>query len=269
MRKFGLIGYPLGHSFSKKYFTEKFLAERISDCSYDNYPLENLGLFRDLIASENDLCGLNVTIPYKSEIIAFLDSIDSEAEEIGAVNVIKIKRLNGKINLSGYNSDITGIKETLIPYVGNKVSHALVLGTGGSSRSVCYVLKQFGLKVSLVSRDRKEGVMTYADVDQGKLNSTQLIVNTTPLGMFPNTAGRPDINYKGLNGSHILFDLVYNPELTTFLKMGAEQGCTTISGIKMLYSQAEKAWEIWNDKGFINPVKFILLNAPPEYHISD
>lgn len=250
MRKFGLIGYPLGHSFSKKYFTEKFLAEQITDCRYDNYPLKTLGEFRDLIASENDLCGINVTIPYKSEIISFLDDLDNEAEEIGSVNVIKIKRRNGKIKLSGYNSDITGIKDTLIPYLGKNVCNALVLGTGGSSRSVCYVLKKIGINVSLVSRDNKEGVITYSDIDQEKLNNIQLIVNTTPLGMFPDTAGRPDINYKALNGSQILFDLVYNPELTTFLKMGAEQGCTTISGIKMLYSQAEKAWEIWNDERY-------------------
>lgn len=249
MRKFGLIGYPLGHSFSKKYFTEKFLSERISDCSYDNYPLENLDLFRDLIASDDELFGLNITIPYKSEIIGFLDTIDSEAKEIGAVNVIKIKRLNDTVKLSGYNSDITGIKDTLLPYISNNITHALVLGTGGSSMAVCYVLKRFGLTVNLVSRDRKQGVMTYSDIDQERLNNTQLIVNTTPLGMFPNTGTMPDINYKGLNRSHILFDLVYNPELTTFLKMGAEHGCTVISGIKMLYSQAEKAWRIWNDEG--------------------
>lgn len=247
MRKFGLIGYPLGHSFSKKYFTKKFLTERISDCSYDNYPIENLEHFRALLTSEKDLCGLNVTIPYKSQIIGFLDNIDGEAEEIGAVNVLKIKRHRDKIDLTGYNSDVTGIKDSLLPYVNEKVTHALVLGTGGSSRAVCHVLRQFGLNITLVSRDRKHGALSYSDIDQVILNQTQLIVNTTPLGMFPNTGSMPDINYRGLNRTHILFDLVYNPELTTFLKMGAEQGCTVISGIKMLHSQAEKAWEIWNN----------------------
>jgi shikimate dehydrogenase len=247
MRKFGLIGYPLGHSFSKKYFTEKFLAEHITDCSYDNYPLESLGRFRELITSEADLCGLNITIPYKSEIIGFLDSIDREAEEIGAVNVIKINRSRDKINLTGYNSDVTGIKESLLPHINAKVTHALVLGTGGSSRAVCFVLRQSGLKVNLVSRDSKPGVLLYSDIDQAKLDQTQLIVNTTPLGMFPNILGRPQIDYNGLNKTHILFDLVYNPEFTAFLKMGTEQGCTVISGIKMLHSQAEKAWEIWNN----------------------
>lgn len=248
MRKYGLIGYPLGHSFSKKYFAEKFIAERITDCSYDNYPLENLDHLRELITSESDLCGLNITIPYKSEIICYLDSIDREAEEIGAVNVIKIKRHSEKIKLTGYNSDVTGIKDSLLPYVSGKVTHALVLGTGGSSRAVCYVLRQFGLNVNLVSRDKKPGVLLYSDIDQAKLEQTQLIVNTTPLGMFPNIESKPGINYGGLNKTHILFDLVYNPELTAFLKMGAEQGCTVISGIKMLYSQAEKAWEIWNNE---------------------
>jgi shikimate dehydrogenase len=163
------------------------------------------------------------------------------------VNVIKIKRYRNKINLTGYNSDVTGIKESLLPHINAKVTHALVLGTGGSSRAVCFVLRQFGLNVNLVSRDRKPGVLSYTDIDQAKLDHTQLIVNTTPLGMFPDTLGSPQINYGGLNKTHILFDLVYNPEITAFLKMGAEQGCTVISGIKMLYSQAEKAWEIWNN----------------------
>lgn len=248
MRKFGLIGYPLGHSFSKKYFTEKFLIEHISECSYENYPLKSLDEFRILIASENDLCGLNVTIPYKSEIISFLDSIDPEAGEIGAVNVIKIVRQGTRIRLHGFNSDVTGIRDTLLPFIGEKVTDALVLGTGGSSRAVCHVLKKFGLKVNLVSRDRKPGVLTYSDISSGVIETTQLIVNTTPLGMFPDIESKPDINYKRLNRNHILFDLVYNPELTSFLRMGAEQGCSVISGIKMLYTQAEKAWEIWNNE---------------------
>jgi shikimate dehydrogenase len=248
MRKYGLIGYPLGHSFSKKYFTEKFLSEGISNCFYDNYPLENLNRFRELITSESDLCGLNVTIPYKSEIIDYLDSIDRVSEEIGAVNVIKIIRCSDKIKLTGYNSDVTGIKDSLLPYVNGKVTHALVLGTGGSSRAVCYVLRQFGLNINLVSRGKKPGVLLYSDIDQSTLDQTQLIVNTTPLGMFPNAGSKPGINYDGLNKTHILFDLVYNPELTEFLKLGAAKGCTVINGIKMLYSQAEKAWEIWNNE---------------------
>lgn len=247
MRKFGLIGYPLSHSFSKKYFTEKFLSEYIKDCSYENYPLENLDNFMELVSSDEDLCGLNITIPFKSQIIRFLDLINPEAEEIGAVNVVKISRPDGQIKLHGYNSDVTGIEDTLLPFISADVKNALVLGTGGSSRAVCYVLKKFGLKVSLVSRDKKPDVLRYSDVDSEILERNQLIINTTPLGMFPNTETMPEINYKMLNTNHILFDLVYNPELTSFLKMGVEQGCSVISGIRMLHSQAEKSWEIWNN----------------------
>ena len=247
MRKFGLIGYPLGHSFSKKYFTEKFNTEHISDCSYENYPLKSLDEFRELVASDDELCGLNITIPYKSEIIRFLDVIEPEADQIGAVNVMKIRRPDGKIKLFGYNSDITGIRDTLVPFMSENVRNALVLGTGGSSRAVCHVLKEFGLKVDLVSRDRKPGVLVYSDIDSGIIDRTQLIINTTPLGMFPNTESKPDLNYRRLNSKHILFDLIYNPEFTSFLRRGAEQGCSIISGIKMLHSQAEKAWEIWNN----------------------
>jgi shikimate dehydrogenase len=246
MRKFGLIGYPLGHSFSKKYFTEKFQTEHISDCSYENYPLKSLDGLRELITEDDELCGLNVTIPYKSEVIRLLDITETEAEEIGAVNVIKIIRTGNLIKLIGFNSDVTGIRDTLLPFIRENVKNALVLGTGGSSKAVCHVLIKFGLKVDLVSRSRKPGVLSYSDIDDKIIEGTQLIVNTTPLGMFPNIENKPDIDYKRLNSNHILFDLVYNPELTSFLRMGAEQGCRILSGIKMLHSQAEKAWGIWN-----------------------
>jgi shikimate dehydrogenase len=191
-----------------------------------------------------------VTIPYKSEIIRLLDNTEAEAEEIGAVNVIKIKRTGNLIKLIGFNSDVTGIRDTLLPCITENVRNALVLGTGGSSKAVCHVLNNFGLKVDLVSRNRKPGVLSYSDIDAKIIEGTQLIVNTTPLGMFPNIENKPDIDYKKLNSNHILFDLVYNPELTSFLKMGAEQGCRLLSGIKMLHSQAEKAWEIWNSDSF-------------------
>jgi shikimate dehydrogenase len=250
MRKFGLIGYPLGHSFSKKYFTEKFQTEHINNCSYENYPLKSLDGFRDMVAKDYELCGLNVTIPYKSEIIKLLDIIETEAEEIGAVNVIKIKRKGSLVTLVGFNSDVTGIRDTLLPFMTGNVRNAMILGTGGSSKAVCYVLKKFGLKVDLVSRIRKSGVLSYSDIDANMIEHTQLIVNTTPLGMFPDSENKPDIDYKKLNSNHILFDLVYNPELTSFLRIGAEQGCRFLSGIKMLYSQAEKTWEIWNSDSF-------------------
>ena len=251
MRKYGLIGFPLGHSFSKKYFTEKFLVQHVSECSYDNYPIKSLDGLTKLIESDQELAGLNVTIPYKTEIIRLLNKIDPEAEEIGAVNVVKITWSSGLFMLSGYNSDATGIRDTLSPYITDNVRNALILGTGGSSRAVNYVLGKFGLNVKLVSRERKPGILAYSDITRSILENTHLIVNTTPLGMFPNVEGSPEIDYSGLNGNQILFDLVYNPEITTFLRKGAEKGCNVISGIKMLYSQAEKSWDIWNDDSFV------------------
>lgn len=247
MRKFGLIGYPLGHSFSKKYFTGKFEKEKIANCSYDNYPLTSLTQFHKLISDNTDLCGLNVTIPYKSEIIKYIDCTDTEANEIGAVNVLKIKRSGNEIKICGFNSDVTGIRETLSPYLNYKVKNALVLGTGGSSLAVCFVLKKLGINILQVSRNQKPGIVSYKDINSGLLAEYELIVNTTPLGMFPDIESIPDINYSLLSEKQILFDLVYNPELTSFLRMGKERGCKTISGIKMLWSQAERSWEIWND----------------------
>jgi shikimate dehydrogenase len=248
MRKFGLIGYPLGHSFSKKYFTEKFHNEQIAYCSYDNFPLADINLFPALIADEPELCGLNVTIPYKSEIFRFLDSVEPEAEEIGAVNVLTVKKLNGKVSVRGYNSDVTGIRVSLSPYINGIVRNAIVLGTGGSSKAVCHVLRKSGINITQISRKKRAGISDYSDFNSGLLSNTQLIVNTTPLGMFPDVDGKPDLDYSLLSDKHILFDLVYNPEVTSFLKMGKEKGCKTISGLKMLHSQAEKAWEIWNDE---------------------
>jgi shikimate dehydrogenase len=247
MRKFGLIGYPLGHSFSKKYFAEKFINEQIKDCCYENFPLTNLSQLHDLIVKNPDLYGLNVTIPYKSDVIRLLDHISPEADEIGAVNVIKIARLKGDIKLSGFNSDVTGIRDSLLPYINQSANNALVLGTGGSSRAVCWVLKKLGFNFTMVSREAKPGIIAYSDLDSQMIKNTDVIVNTTPLGMFPDIESRPDIDYKLLNSRHILFDLVYNPELTSFLRMGEKQGCKTINGIKMLHSQAEKSWEIWNN----------------------
>ena len=247
MRKYGLIGYPLGHSFSKKYFSEKFINDQILGCVYQNYPLKDINQLPSLIEEEPDLYGLNVTIPHKSEVLRFLDSIDNEAAEIGAVNVIKIKRSGNNIVLAGFNSDITGIKVSIEPYFNDGLKHAMVLGTGGSSRSVCYVLKSLGLLVTQVSRERREGVITYSDIKPALLAHTDLIVNTTPLGMYPANDGKPDLKYSLLSKKQILFDLVYNPELTAFLKSGLQQGCKVITGLKMLHSQAERAWEIWND----------------------
>ncbi len=249
MRRFGLIGYPLGHSFSKRYFSEKFENEGISGCVYENYPLAAVGEFPALIKSVPDLEGLNVTIPYKSSIREYLDAIDPEASAVGAVNVLKIRRSDNQTIISGFNSDITGIRDSILPVV-NEIKQALVLGTGGSSGSVCHVLEQFGVRVIRVSRRKSADSLTYSDITPELMSRTDLIVNTTPLGMFPDTGARPDIRYDLLDKRHILFDLVYNPEITLFLEEGQRRGCTIITGLKMLYSQAEKSWEIWNDKAY-------------------
>ena len=247
MRKYGLIGYPLGHSFSKKYFSEKFINENIDDCQYENYPLSAIDHLNDLISNNPDLCGLNVTIPYKSAVIKYLDFIDEQAEAIGAVNVLKFKRSGNKPVLKGFNSDIDGFRNSILPYLGERVANALVLGTGGGAKAVCYVLGKFDIKITSVDLVRLEGVLNYSEITDNILINNQLIVNATPVGMFPDIDGKPELNYSCLNRDHILFDLVYNPEITSFLKAGKLQGCKIISGIKMLYGQAERAWEIWND----------------------
>jgi len=249
MRKFGLIGYPLGHSFSKKYFTEKFSSEQIPDCSYDNYPLTNIGQLSDLI-KDTSIEGLNVTIPYKSAVVKFLSKTDPEAESIGAVNVIKIRRRNNETELYGFNSDITGIRDTLMPVISPGIKNALVLGTGGSSKAVCFVLKSLSVPYTLISREKKPFCLTYSELTPDLIRNSRLIINTTPLGMYPDIKRKPDLRYELLGRKHILFDLVYNPEITAFLKMGQERGCTVLTGLGMLYSQAERSWEIWNSDSF-------------------
>lgn len=249
MRKFGLIGYPLGHSFSKKYFTEKFLKENIKDSSYDLYPLKNLNEISGLIENVKELQGLNVTIPYKSGIIQYLDHVEPEAVEVGAVNVLKIKRSEGGLKIFGYNSDVAGIADTLAPYLNDRRLKALVLGTGGSSKAVCHVLRKTGIPFEQVSRKQKKNILTYSDLTSEMIKRSHLIINTTPLGMYPDIDSKPSIDYSSLSPAHILFDLVYNPEMTSFMKMGVEYGSNVVGGLKMLYSQAERSWEIWNDPG--------------------
>lgn len=247
MRKFGLIGYPLGHSFSGKYFSEKFLKEKITGCSYNNYPLTSIEQLPGLIESDREITGLNVTIPYKTDVIRYLDNIDPEAEKVGAVNVLKIRRSGDTVHISGFNSDIFGIRATLMPFTPEDLQNALILGTGGSSRAVRHVLSGINVFYTLVSRYEKPGCIVYSAINESLLKGIRLIVNTTPAGMYPDTEGKPDIRYDLLTDKHILFDLVYNPEKTAFLKAGEERGCKILTGLKMLYSQAERSWEIWND----------------------
>jgi Shikimate 5-dehydrogenase len=247
MRKFGLIGYPLGHSFSQKYFTAKFIEEHISDCSYENFPLSSLDNFHDLISANPDLCGLNVTIPYKTEILRYVDATDQIAGTISAANVLKIRREAGKTRIIAFNSDVVGIRDSVIPFFPDTHCTGLIIGTGGSSKAVSWTLRNLGFIVLIVSRNKKKDILGYEDINAQLLKNVSLIVNATPLGMFPETEGKPDLDYNLLDERHTLFDLVYNPEFTSFLMMGKERGCKIITGLKMLYSQAERSWEIWND----------------------
>ena len=247
MRKFGLIGYPLGHSFSQKYFTEKFSRGNINDCSYDNYPLKHIELLPGLISGNPELCGLNVTIPHKTAVLNFIDVMEPSIDEIGAANVLKFKRTGNDITVYGFNTDVTGIRDSITPYLRDNIKNVLILGTGGSSKAAAYTMKTLGLNVTIVSRSGKDDILSYCDLSPDHLRNTDIIINTTPLGMYPDTSAKPEIDYKLLNEKHILFDFVYNPEYTSFLKAGKERGCTIITGLKMLYSQADRSWEIWND----------------------
>ncbi|RYY39435.1 MAG: shikimate dehydrogenase [Chitinophagaceae bacterium] len=244
MKRFGLIGRTLKHSFSKGYFTDKFLQEQRSDCVYELYELDTIGAFPLLVAANPDLAGLNVTIPYKKEIIPFLDSLDPHAEAIGAVNTIRFE--NGK--LEGYNTDWIGFRNALEPLLGGRSVHALVLGTGGAAAAVRYALGQMSIPLQSVSRQRTNENISYEDLDARVLKAHQLIVQTTPLGTWPDVDGLPLLPYEALTPDHLLFDLVYNPEVTEFLRKGQERGATIRNGYEMLVGQAEAAWEIWQGK---------------------
>lgn len=245
MNQFGLIGYPLSHSFSKKYFTDKFEKEGISKCQYDLFPLENLDDFPKLLLKTPFLVGLNVTIPYKEQIFKYLTEIDEAAQSVGAVNTIKIT----DSKLKGYNTDIYGFEKSLKNFLGDKKQgEALILGTGGAAKAVAYILNKMEIIFKYVSRRPQEGNLQYEDLNKNIIENHFLIINTTPLGMAPNLDTCPPIPYSYLNASHFLYDLVYNPEKTLFLNRGAEIGAQTKNGLEMLYLQAEKAWEIWQNE---------------------
>ncbi|MCO5249256.1 MAG: shikimate dehydrogenase [Chitinophagales bacterium] len=239
--KLGLIGYPLGHSFSKGYFAEKFQKEQIEHHRYDTYPIEKIELVKDLLKTEN-LYGLNVTIPYKEVVIPFLDGLDKTAQEIGAVNTIKIRE--GKT--IGYNTDCYGFEMSFKPLLKNYHKKALVLGTGGASKAVAYTLQNLEIEYRYVSRKPAKNVWTYIDITEDILQEYNIIINTTPLGMHPGIDSKPDLPYHALNEKNYLFDLVYNPAVTAFLQKGLNVDATVKNGLEMLHFQAEKAWEIWN-----------------------
>lgn len=248
MRCFGLIGLPLSHSFSKKYFTEKFEREGIMDCRYDSYPIEHIDLLMSLILSNPDLLGLNVTIPYKEQVINLLNEIDPEAAAIGAVNTIRIFREDKTTWLKGFNTDVYGFRESIGPFMRPRPDKAFILGTGGSSKAVAFVLKNMGMEVTFVSRNpRHENHISYKELPN-LITPPSIIVNATPAGMYPNINDCPDIPYELITPGHILFDLVYNPPETLFLSKGKERGATIINGLQMLQLQAERSWEIWNEK---------------------
>lgn len=249
MNAYGLIGFPLTHSFSAEYFTEKFFRENIHDTVYELFPVENISKLIPLIEETKNLKGLGVTIPYKQQVMPFLTHIDKEAESAGAVNVIKIKRNNGLI-LEGFNTDIFGFSESIKHLLQPKHKKALVLGTGGAARAVVYALRKAGVKFCMVSGSKKDGhsIINYSDLTADIILSHQVIINATPVGMFPHISNAPDIPYSYITKDHLLFDLIYNPGETEFMKKGKEKGAVVSNGLQMLYLQAEKAWEIWNEE---------------------
>jgi shikimate dehydrogenase len=242
---YGLIGYPLGHSFSAPFFADKFRREGL-DSVYNNYPLRDIGEFASLVKEHPDLKGLNVTVPHKQAVIPFLDELDQVAGAIGAVNTISIIRQGNGIHMRGSNTDVPGFERSLLEHLRNLQSKALVLGTGGSSKAVVFVLEKLGIDFLQVSRTRKAGILAYGDLSGDEIEQRLLIINTTPLGMHPKVDECPDIPYEAIGRDHLLFDLVYNPARTLFLQRGEGQGASVVNGYDMLVYQAEASWEIWN-----------------------
>lgn len=242
MAKYGLIGRNIEYSFSKAYFTEKFKEENSLN-TYENFDIQDISAVKFIIKNTEDLKGLNVTIPYKEKIIPFLDEIDKIAQEIGAVNTIKIKP-DGK--LVGYNTDAFGFENALLPFFPLRNKTALILGTGGASKAVAFVLQQLGFEYYFISRKKEGNVILYSELNAEIVSNHNLIINCTPVGTYPNTENFPNIPYTLLTKNHVLFDLIYNPLETQFLRKGKMQGARTINGLSMLHLQAQRAWEIWN-----------------------
>jgi shikimate dehydrogenase len=248
MKQYGLLGYPLSHSFSRGYFTEKFRKENI-DAVYENFALPSIEELPELIAYSPFLEGLNVTIPYKQAVIPYLDALDPVSEAVGAVNVVRIIRSSEELRLVGYNSDVVGFRESIRPLVatmGSQPLKALVLGTGGASKAIVHGLVQLGVEPLLVSRQSGLGQLSYEQLKPAYYEEYRIIVNTTPLGMSPKVDECPPIDYDCLGPQHLLFDAVYNPDKTLFLQRGEARGATIKNGLEMLHLQAEAAWSIWN-----------------------
>jgi shikimate dehydrogenase len=242
MKTYGLIGHPLSHSLSKDFFDHKFEQENLSDCEYLLMDLNNI---KDVIALKNNpqLFGFNVTIPYKQSILPYLDSMSEEALKIGAVNTVKVS--NGK--WTGYNTDVVGFEKSLIPLLSPNIKKALVLGSGGAYLAVKYVLDKLNISCSMVSRQSHQALYRYENIGKSVLNDHQIIINTTPIGMFPNENDVPNIPFHLLTPNHIVYDLIYNPEITLLLRNASLNGCYTKNGLEMLKIQAQESWKIWNN----------------------
>ena len=241
MKRYGLIGRTLKHSFSKTYFTNKFEASGITDSVYENFELKTINEFPLLFSTYPDLKGLNVTIPYKEEVLPYLTGMNEVVKEIGACNCI---RIDGE-TLIGYNTDVVGFRCSLEPKLKPHHTKALILGTGGAAKAIQYVMKQLGIQYKTVSRSKTENTLSYNELDQDILANHPLIINTTPLGMYPNVESAPAIPYRFISPEHFLYDIVYNPEKTVFLQEGENRGAQICNGYEMLIGQAEESWRIW------------------------
>ena len=245
MDKYGLIGYPLGHSFSKNYFNEKFENENI-DAEYINFEIPSIDALPEVLATNPELRGLNVTIPYKEKVISFLDAVSPEARAIGAINVIKVEHKGNETILKGYNSDVIGFTKSIAPLLKRHNKKALILGTGGASKAIDYGLKSLGLETVKVSRYERPGTIQYSKITPEIIKEYNVIVNCTPCGMYPNIEECPELPYEAMTEKNILYDLIYNPDQTKFMKLGAKQGATVKNGLEMLLLQAFASWEFWN-----------------------
>lgn len=245
MDKYGLIGYPLGHSFSVNYFNQKFADEGI-DAKYINFEITDVDQIIEVVSANPELKGLNVTIPYKERVIEFLDQLSPEARAIGAVNVIRVTHDGGKIHMKGFNSDVIGFTQSIEPMLESYHKKALVLGTGGASKAICYGLKSLGVEPVCVSRYERPETICYKDITADVIQEYNVIVNCTPVGMFPHSNECPNLPYEALDDKNILYDLVYNPDTTLFMKKGAERGAQVKNGLEMLLLQAFASWEMWN-----------------------
>jgi shikimate dehydrogenase len=247
MRHFGLTGHPLEHSFSPGYFNNKFKQENITDCKYVLYPVSNAGEIRGLFERDSMLEGLNVTIPWKQEVLIYLDGLDKSAKDAGAVNVIKAERTGNRLLLKGFNTDVFGFLTSLPEEVAESTDRAIILGSGGASSAVTCALRTLNTQFVVVSRTPSPGRIIYKELTAEFIACSKLIINTTPLGMYPYTDGKPGIDYSSLSPYNFLYDLVYNPAVTKFMEEGIRRGCRVMNGQRMLELQADRAWEIWND----------------------